>query len=83
MMIHDVLWRFMTIYDDYDDIMMIGLREILTGNHGFYQFLPSNWSGFPVKTFPSSNSMNCCIKTHGDFGIPKNFRKPNNCDLIQ
>ena len=35
---------------------VIGLVEgkILTGNPWF---LPSNWSGFPVKIFPSSNSM--------------------------
>jgi len=33
----------------------IGLRENLQETHGF---LPSNWLGFPVKIFPSSNSMN-------------------------
>ena len=32
----------------------IGLRENLQETHGF---LPSNWSGFPLKKIPSSNSM--------------------------
>ena len=29
---------------------------------GFYMFLPSNLMGFPVKIFPSSNSMNASRK---------------------
>ena len=33
-------------------------REILQETHGF---LPSNWLGFPVKIFPSSNSMTWMI----------------------
>ena len=33
-------------------IHWIGLRENLQETHGF---LPSNWTGFPVPIFPSSN----------------------------
>ena len=35
--------------------IIIGLRENLNRKPWF---LPSNWLGFPVKIFPSSNSMN-------------------------
>ena len=35
--------------------------------HGFW---PSNWMGFPVKIFPSSNSMNICIIYRCDYVWP-------------
>ena len=56
---------------------LVLLGKILTGKT--MGFLPSNWSGFPVKIFPSSNSM-MRLSTRIS-GIDRNFR-PDDETLI-
>ena len=48
----------MTVIHSHSWYQWIGfVGKILTGNHGFYMFLPCEISGFLVSIFPSSNSL--------------------------